>query len=197
MVSDVDGPDPPPADCAAAKWMTDGADLPMRRTFAAVFGCVVGLAAFAATAASSAPATLQPPVASSCISSPFGWRRALGPGAPAGLHNGLDLAAPAGTLVRAAAAGTIVAIRRRGPGGVFVTVRHPDGRTTLYAHLGILVPKIAMGKRDVAAGEPIGRIGRSGITFGAHVFFAVFDKGHAVDPEPLLRVARCAPAKPR
>jgi murein DD-endopeptidase MepM/ murein hydrolase activator NlpD len=144
-----------------------------------------------AAAANTVLATFQPPVAPACISSPFGWRRALGPGAPAGLHNGVDLAAPAGALVRAAAAGTIIAIRRRGPGGVFVTVRHPDGRTTLYAHLGILTPKIAMGKRNVTAGEPIGRVGRSGITFGSHVFFAVFDKGHAVDPEPLLRVARC------
>jgi murein DD-endopeptidase MepM/ murein hydrolase activator NlpD len=177
--------------------MSDGTDPAMRRTFAAVLAGVAGLAAFAATAASNAPATLQPPVASSCISSPFGWRRALGPGAPAGLHNGLDLAAPAGTPVRAAASGTIVAIRRRGPGGEFISVHHPDGRTTLYAHLGVLAPKIAMGKRSVAAGEVLGRVGRSGITFGAHVFFAVFDAGKPVDPEPLLHVPRCAAAKPR
>jgi murein DD-endopeptidase MepM/ murein hydrolase activator NlpD len=153
-------------------------------------GGVLLLSSPAARAAHQDQGILRPPV-TGCISSPFGWRRALGPGAPAGLHNGVDLAAPTGALVRAAAAGTIVAIRRRGPGGFSVAVRHADGRTTLYAHLGVLVPKVAMGKRDVAAGEPIGHIGRSGITFGPHVFFAVFDRGRAVDPEPLLAVPRC------
>jgi murein DD-endopeptidase MepM/ murein hydrolase activator NlpD len=153
--------------------------------------CLCVSAPPAAAGTHSAPVVLQPPVASACISSPFGWRRALGPGSPAGLHNGVDIPAPAGAIVHAAAAGTIVAVRRRGPGGFFVSVRHADGRTTLYAHLGMLVPKIAMGARNVAAGEPLGRVGRSGITYGPHVFFAVFEGGKAVDPEPLLALPRC------
>lgn len=137
------------------------------------------------------PVKLQAPVQPACVSSPFGWRRAIGPNAPAGLHNGIDLPAPAGGIVRAAAAGTISAIRRQGPGGVSIRVAHADGIATLYAHLGNLAPAIAQGKRAVAAGEPLGRVARTGVTYGTHLFFAVFVHGTAVDPLTLMDVPPC------
>ena len=56
---------------------------------------------------------LRLPVPGACISSPFGPRRAVGPHA-ALFHNGVDLPAPAGTWVGAAAAGQVVAVRRLG-----------------------------------------------------------------------------------
>lgn len=136
-------------------------------------------------------AELRPPVTPACISSPFGMRHAVGPHAPAAFHNGVDLPAPAGALVHAAAAGTVLRIKRQGLGGVTVHVGHPDGTTTLYAHLGNLVPAIAEGKRAVAAGEPLGHVARTGVTYGTHVFFAVLRGQDAVDPEPLLGVPRC------
>ena len=125
---------------------------------------------------------LQPPVSPACVSSPFGWRHAVGPHAPAGFHNGIDLPAPAGALVHAAAAGTVLMIKRQGLGGVTVHLGHPGGLTTLYAHLGNLVPAIAEGKRTVAAGEPLGHVARTGVTYGTHVFFAVLADGRAMDP---------------
>jgi murein DD-endopeptidase MepM/ murein hydrolase activator NlpD len=130
--------------------------------------------------------TLQPPVTPACVSSPFGWRHAVGPHAPAGFHNGIDLPARAGALVHAAAAGTIEVIKRQGLGGVTVHLRHPGGLETLYAHLGNLVPAIAEGKRNVAAGEALGYVARTGVTYGTHVFFAVLENGTAVDPLDLL-----------
>ena len=133
----------------------------------------------------------MPPVTPACISSPFGQRHAVGPHAPAAFHNGVDLPAPAGALVHAAAAGTVVAVKRQGLGGVTVHLRHADGTTTLYAHLGNLVPAVAEGQRNLAAGAPIGHVARTGVTYGTHVFFAVFRDGEAIDPEPLLGVARC------
>ena len=134
---------------------------------------------------------LRPPVDAACISSPFGWRRAVGPNAPAGLHNGIDLPAPAGGAVRAAAAGTVRIIKRQGLGGVAVHLAHPGGWTTLYAHLGQIAPPVAEGKREVAAGERLGVVARTGVTYGTHLFFAVFHDGVAVDPAPLLGVAPC------
>ena len=136
-------------------------------------------------------ASLAPPVTPACISSPFGWRHTVGPHAPAGFHNGVDIPAPAGAIVHAAAAGAIAIIKRQGLGGVTVQVRHPDGLTTLYAHLGNLVPAVAEGQRALAAGAPLGHVARTGVTYGTHVFFAVLRDGKAVDPEPLLDIPRC------
>lgn len=135
--------------------------------------------------------SMQPPVFPACISSPFGMRHAVGPHAPAQFHNGVDLPAPAGALVHAAADGTVLRIKRQGLGGVTVHIGHPGGLTTLYAHLGNLVPAIAEGRRAVRAGEPLGHVARTGVTYGTHVFFAVLRGMEAVDPEPLLAVPRC------
>ncbi len=139
----------------------------------------------------AAAATLLAPVTPACISSPFGMRHAVGPHAPAAFHNGVDLPAPAGALVHAAADGRVAIIKRQGLGGVTVHLVHPDGTTTLYAHLGNLVPAIAEGRRAVKAGEPLGHVARTGVTYGTHVFFAVLRGTQAIDPEPLLGVARC------
>lgn len=136
-------------------------------------------------------AALLPPVTPACISSPFGMRQAVGPHAPAAFHNGVDLPAPAGAMVHTAADGAIAIVKRQGLGGVTVHIAHPDGTRTLYAHLGNLVPAVAEGKRAVRAGDPLGRVARTGVTYGTHVFFAVLRGNQAIDPEPLLGVPRC------
>ncbi len=136
------------------------------------------------------PGTLMPPVLPACISSPFGWRHSVGADTPAGLHPGIDLPAPAGALARAAAAGQVLKIERRGIGGLQVMLQH-RGFVTLYAHLGALVPALAEGRRVVAAGEPLGRIGRTGITYGTHLFFEVLVDGRPVDPTQFLPLAHC------
>lgn len=150
---------------------------------------LLAVVALAPCCAVAAP--LRPPVDPACISSPFGWRHAVGPHAPAAFHNGIDLPAPAGALVRAAAAGTVLRVKRQGLGGVTLHLGHSDGTTTLYAHLGNLMPAIAEGKRGVGAGEPLGHVARTGVTYGTHLFFAVLRDGNAIDPEPLLGVPRC------
>jgi murein DD-endopeptidase MepM/ murein hydrolase activator NlpD len=131
------------------------------------------------------------PVAGACVSSPFGWRHAVGPRAPAGFHNGIDLPAPAGGWVRAVAAGSVMRIRRMGIGGLQVDLRHIDGSVTIYAHLGSVAPALAEGKRTVRAGEVLGRVGRTGVTYGTHLFFMRLDRGRAVDPQPWLGIKPC------
>ncbi len=139
----------------------------------------------------AAQPVLQPPVMPACVSSPFGMRHAVGPHAPAGFHNGIDLPAPAGALVHAAAAGTVIAIKRQGLGGVTVHLQHAGGLRTMYAHLGNLVPAIAEGKRSVAAGEPLGHVARTGVTYGTHVFFGVLVDSRAVDPLGFMTLPPC------
>lgn len=160
-----------------------------RRAMKVITAGVYGAALLIASRAQAQ--SLLPPVSPACVSSPFGWRHAVGPHAPAGFHNGIDLPAPAGALVRSVADGTVVAVKRQGLGGVTVHVAHAGGLLTLYAHLGNLVPAIAEGKRRVVAGEPLGHVARTGVTYGTHLFFAVLRDGVAVDPAEMLSVGPC------
>ncbi len=136
---------------------------------------------------------LRLPVADACISSPFGLRGVVGPHA-AVFHNGVDLPAAAGTWVGAAAAGQVVAVRHLGSSGLEVDIAHGppgDGFLTRYAHLGSVAPAIAGGATRVAAGDRIGRIGRSGITYGTHLHFELHLGGQPVDPAPYLHTNSC------
>lgn len=134
--------------------------------------------------AREAPVLLKP-VEAACISSPFGRRGAQ-------MHNGVDLPAPAGAWVSAAAPGRIVALRRMGASGLQVELRHSDASRTRYAHLGTVTPALAGGQRDVAMGERLGRVGRTGTTRGTHLHFELWRDGRAVDPAPSLALRECA-----
>ena len=131
------------------------------------------------------------PVSPACISSPYGWRHAVGPMAPAGFHNGIDIPAPAGAHVYAVADGHVRLVKKMGMGGLQIEIQHPNGLVTVYAHLGSMSPAVATGQRAVAAGFWLGRIGRTGITYGTHLFFMVLSDGKAVDPAPYLGVTDC------
>jgi murein DD-endopeptidase MepM/ murein hydrolase activator NlpD len=131
------------------------------------------------------------PVSPACISSPFGWRHAVGPMAPAGFHNGIDMPAPAGGHVYAVAAGHVVMVKKMGMGGLQIEIQHPNGLVTVYAHLGSMAPAIATGQRVVTAGSWLGRIGRTGVTYGTHLFFMVLSNGKPVDPVPYLGLTSC------
>lgn len=148
------------------------------------------LLCLAAAAPGGGSPALLPPVASACITSPYGPRRAVGPHAPAAFHWGIDLRAPAGGAVLAIAPGTVVAVRRIGAAGLSVMIRHGE-LTALYAHLGSISPALAEGKSRVAAGERIGVIGRTGVTYGTHLYFELHRGGQRVDPAPILGLAPC------
>jgi murein DD-endopeptidase MepM/ murein hydrolase activator NlpD len=148
----------------------------------------------APAAAQPAPGTLLPPVSPACISSPFGPRRLVGPHA-ATFHRGIDLPAPAGAWVHAVLPGRVAEIRHLGSAGLEVTLMHGDPRrggfATRYAHLGTVAPALANGQREVKAGEALGRVGRTGITYGTHLYFEVRVQGQPVDPEPYFAIPRC------
>ena len=139
----------------------------------------------------SAEALLPPPVPHACISSPFGMRHRIG-FQPAGMHNGLDIPAPAGATVHAVAAGHVIGVHRRGPGGLELLLSHDNGHiVTIYSHLGSVAPEIALGKTSIKAGDRLGVVGHSGVTYGMHLYFEVLVDGKTVDPAPLLGLHPC------
>jgi murein DD-endopeptidase MepM/ murein hydrolase activator NlpD len=136
---------------------------------------------------------LRLPLPAACISSPFGPRHRVGPHASL-MHNGVDLPAPAGTWVIAAAAGHVAAVRHLGSSGLEVDIAHGppgNGFITRYAHLGTIAPAIATGHTAVAAGDRVGRVGRTGVTYGTHLHFEIRIDGHPIDPAPYLHTNNC------
>jgi peptidoglycan hydrolase-like protein with peptidoglycan-binding domain len=100
-------------------------------------------------------------------------------------HAGLDLPAPYGARVRAAAAGRVVRAGWDSGGyGYLVVVRHRRRVRTFYAHLSHI--NVRRGER-VRAGARVGRVGASGEATGPHLHFEVRRRGAAVDPLPALR----------
>ena len=154
------------------------------------------LAGGAAAAEPIGRGVLALPLSPACVSSPFGPRSGAGPRASS-FHGGIDIPAPAGAWVRAVAAGQVVAIRRtRSGAGLEVELRHAGGMITRYAHLGSVAPALAQGRRRVSQGEALGRIGRTGITYGTHLHLEVLTRGERVDPAPMLGLMRCGVQPP-
>jgi murein DD-endopeptidase MepM/ murein hydrolase activator NlpD len=102
-------------------------------------------------------------------------------------HTGIDLAAPLGTPVLAAADGIVVAVAHTSVGyGNYVMIAHGGGVITLYAHL--LETDVSTGDR-VARGKKIGLEGSSGLSTGPHVHFEVRVNDQVVDPQRFLTPA--------
>ena len=99
-------------------------------------------------------------------------------------HEGIDLVAPQGSVVRAAADGVVRSVVRSHKGlGNIVEIDHKNGYTTRYALLGdISVPQ----GRTVKRGQKIGTVGISSTTFAPHLHYEVLRGGKALDPVHFL-----------
>ena len=99
-------------------------------------------------------------------------RKSQGPHGPG--NRGVDLAAPTGTRILASAGGTVIFARigYNGGYGNMVTIQHPNGTKTLYAHMSRITTKIGA---QVARGELIGHVGSTGRSTGPHLHFEVFN----------------------
>jgi murein DD-endopeptidase MepM/ murein hydrolase activator NlpD len=94
-------------------------------------------------------------------------------------HTGVDLAAPAGTPVHAAAAGTASVGFDPEGAGLYVAVASDSHVRVLYCHLSATAVK---GGDLVIAGQVIGEVGATGLATGPHLHFEVQVDGHAIDP---------------
>ncbi len=116
------------------------------------------------------------------ITSPFGWRSNPFGGAPE-FHQGLDIAAPSGTTVTAAAGGTVIMAQWYGGYGNYILIDHGGGYSTGYGHLSAIY--VSTGQ-SVQRGQAIGAVGSTGQSTGPHLHFEVRIAGKPVDPAPRL-----------
>lgn len=113
------------------------------------------------------------------FTSGFGMRADPFTGLPR-FHNGVDLAGPIGSPIRAAASGRVVHVESQiGNYGRFVIVRHPDGFQTLYAHLQDFAVRNG---QSVSRGQRLGSMGNTGRSTGPHLHFSVIHNGRFVNP---------------
>jgi murein DD-endopeptidase MepM/ murein hydrolase activator NlpD len=111
------------------------------------------------------------------LTSPFGPRGF-------GFHSGIDLAAPRGSPVAAAAPGWVVwAGVMTGGWGKLVIVAHRQGVQSMYAHLSRIDVQVG---DYVRTGDRVGHVGATGDAIGSHLHFEVRVRGAAVDPLPSL-----------
>jgi murein DD-endopeptidase MepM/ murein hydrolase activator NlpD len=112
------------------------------------------------------------------LTSGFGYRRhpILG---YRRLHTGLDIAAPTGTPIRAAATGTVNYSGRNRGYGNYVRINHGSGMQTAYAHMSRIV---ASNGARVQQGQIIGYVGSTGLSTGPHLHYELIRGGQKVDP---------------
>jgi murein DD-endopeptidase MepM/ murein hydrolase activator NlpD len=112
------------------------------------------------------------------VSSYFGTRRSYGSGPYTSYHNGLDLRAPTGTPVYAAAAGSVTLAELTAIHGNMIVIDHGWGVLTGYAHLSSIAVEVG---QLVAEGELIGKVGNTGLSTGSHLHWQVWVGGTSVD----------------
>jgi murein DD-endopeptidase MepM/ murein hydrolase activator NlpD len=111
-------------------------------------------------------------------------------------HAGIDLAAPMGSTIRAAAGGTVTYAGWYAGYGNMVDIRHADGLVTRYAHMSSYPSQLGYGT-PVQGGQVVGFVGQTGHATGNHIHFEVRYNGMAVDPAPFIGLGRCVVQPPR
>lgn len=110
---------------------------------------------------------------SGAISSNYGWRNDPIDGGMRH-HNGVDIAVPTGTSVKAIAAGRVVQSAVRGGYGNLVSIDHGDGMVSIYGHNAQLNVNVG---DQVEAGQTVALSGSTGRSTGPHLHFELWKNG--------------------
>lgn len=100
-------------------------------------------------------------------------------------HKGIDIGAPKGTKIKAAAGGTVVTSRTGYNGGYgnYMVISHGNGVETAYGHCSALYVKVG---QKVSQGQVIGAVGNTGRSFGNHLHLEIRVNGVAQNPQNYL-----------
>ncbi|MGV6810317.1 MAG: peptidoglycan DD-metalloendopeptidase family protein [bacterium] len=112
----------------------------------------------------------------------FGLRRFIN-GQPRNPHSGMDLAAPIGTPIRNVSAGQVIYTGRLFFSGNVVYIDHGEGLISMYAHLNKI--HVRQGQQ-LAQGEILGTVGKTGRATGPHLHWSMYLNGAAVNPTLFL-----------
>ncbi len=99
-------------------------------------------------------------------------------------HLGVDYAAATGTAVHSVGQGIVDFAGAQGGFGNVVFVKHPNGHTTVYAHLSRVLVKRG---QSVAQNQTLGEVGATGWATGPHLHFEFRVNGHHQDPLTMAR----------
>ena len=94
-------------------------------------------------------------------------------------HTGIDVGAPTGTAIKAAAGGTVIFSGWKGTLGKLVVISHGNGIQTYYGHCSSLL--VSAGD-TVAAGQLVAKVGNTGRSTGPHLHFEIRVNGSAINP---------------
>ena len=122
------------------------------------------------------------PLRSYRLTSAFGPRQSPITGRPH-THRGIDMAAPAGTEVFAAAEGVVSEIGEDAVYGKYVIIKHGSKWASLYGHLQKVETTL---RAPVRSSTLIGRVGSTGLSTGPHLHFELRENGIAQDPKKFL-----------
>ncbi len=126
--------------------------------------------------------TFHKPVDYTRITSKYGYR--INPVTNTyGFHSGLDMAAPEGTPIRAAFAGTVTKAAESAARGKYLILTHNNGLQTIYCHCSAV---LAQEGANINGGEVIAEVGSTGQTTGPHLHLEVLLDGMRYDPAWLL-----------
>lgn len=117
------------------------------------------------------------------VTSPYGWRTCPYHGRE--LHPAIDIGAPQGSSIVAAAEGEVIYVGYRGSYGNTVMIDHGGGVVTLYPHQAPGAIVVSVGEK-VQAGQRIGGVGSTGNATGPHLHFEVRVNGSPQNPSQWL-----------
>jgi murein DD-endopeptidase MepM/ murein hydrolase activator NlpD len=99
------------------------------------------------------------------------------------MHTGIDLSCPEGTPVLSAGAGRVIFAGWKTGYGNTIMIDHGRGYSTLYGHMSMILASVG---QDVMEGQPIGKVGSTGVSTGDHLHFEIRLNGKPRNPTEFL-----------